>query len=333
MTPFESASYLSQVRRLRDMAHRVLKCYPIKPAACSLINHWENTTFQVTTNKGDRYLLRIHRPGYHTESAILEELKWLERLSATSALMVPAPVPSRNGRLVEAVGSPHVPQQRYCCLLRWIDGHFVRKSLGPSHMNRLGGMIAALHKNAEGLMVVHRRYWDADGLVGARPKFGSIDHIEGIPSRTQEILTEARRLILHRLKRFERAFPQKLSLIHADLHFDNILVAQRELAPIDFDDCGFGFHAYDLAVTLVSAQPAGKVSEFRRMKDALIEGYAREKGWTRDDEEILPFLMAARRLGMVGWLNSRSDNPALKKWIKRAARRTAKRLRKEFDLS
>jgi Ser/Thr protein kinase RdoA (MazF antagonist) len=201
-------------------------------------------------------------------------------------------------------------------------------------MGKLGAIIGSLHKNAEGFDVIHRRYWDAEGLVGANPKFGSIDRLEGVSAKTQDILSRGRVLVLRRLKQFERAFPQKQGLIHADLHFDNVLVAKRDLAVIDFDDCGFGFHAYDLAVNLGSIRHSTRRKrEFQALRDALIEAYAAERGWTRSDEEILPYLMTARRLVMLGWMNSRSDNPVLRKRIKGAAARTVKLLRREYDLS
>jgi Ser/Thr protein kinase RdoA (MazF antagonist) len=52
------------------------------------------------------------------------------------------------------------------------------------------------------------------------------------------------------LQRFERRFPERLGLIHADLHFGNFLDTGAGPAAIDFDDCGRGFLAYDLAVPL-----------------------------------------------------------------------------------
>jgi len=39
-------------------------------------------------------------------------------------------------------------------------------------------------------------------------------------------------------------------LIHGDLHHENFLFHRGEARAIDFDDCGWGFHLYDLAVTL-----------------------------------------------------------------------------------
>jgi Ser/Thr protein kinase RdoA (MazF antagonist) len=312
-----------------------LERYPIRPALCTLINHWENTTFRITTTTGKQFLLRVHRPGYHTEAGILEELTWLERLSPAATFRVPAPFRSRNDRLVEPVASPLLSEPRHCCLFEWIDGRFVQKSLRPSLMSHLGTVIAEMQRLGEGLPVVHRRYWDAEGLVGKHPKFGTIDELRGISVKTQDVVSQGRELVLRHLKRFERDHPHKQGLIHADLHFGNVLVTPGGFAVIDFDDCGWGFHAYDLAVSLLSTgQLLGedRQKEMPRLKDALIEAYAARKNWEASDEAILPYLTTARKLAMLGWLNSRSDNPRLRQRLKSATARTAAYLKKTYDL-
>ena len=335
LKPFASASYLSQVRRLRDLADRALKRYPIRVRSCTLINHWENTTFRVTSTTGKTFLLRVHRHGYHTKHAILEELRWLERLSDRGTLKVPTPVRSKSGRLLELVASPLVPHDCYCSLFQWIDGRFFDKTVSATHLNQLGRVIGELQRSTEDIPVVHRRYWDAEGLVGTRPKFGSIDTLEGISSKTQDVLSRAREFVLRRLRRFEKAFPEKRGLIHADLHFGNLLMTGDGIAVIDFDDCGFGFHAYDLAVSLGAVKYIARQRKdfsFSGLKDALVQSYANERGWDRHDEAILPWFMTARTLLMLGWLNSRSDNPRLKKQLKTAATKTVLYLKQRYDL-
>jgi Ser/Thr protein kinase RdoA (MazF antagonist) len=115
-------------------------------------------------------------------------------------------------------------------------------------------------------------------------------------------------------------------MIHADLHFGNLLLSQGRIAAIDFDDCGFGFHVYDLVVPLKHLAKRRK-REYPRFKSALIEGYSRHCGWDKHDEEVLSYMMIARGLAMLGWLNSRSDNPSLRKPFKIAASRVVKELR------
>jgi Ser/Thr protein kinase RdoA (MazF antagonist) len=60
----------------------------------------------------------------------------------------------------------------------------------------------------------------------------------------------------------------------------------------------------------------------------LLEGYTRESNWDSDDEKILAHLMTARRIAMLGWLNSRSDNPKLRAYFKPNAANLVKYLQR-----
>src|SRR5688572_16805226 len=167
---FDEASYLAQVRRLRALAQQALSLYTRRVEACRFLGHGENATFQVTADGGRRFLLRIHRNDYHSREAIEEELLWLQQLSGDPSLVVPRPIQSRRGQLVERVESVQVGEARHCSALEWIDGRFINKSLTRSHMNGLGQVIGRLHKAGKNRQVVKRRYWDAEGLVGANAK-------------------------------------------------------------------------------------------------------------------------------------------------------------------
>lgn len=319
--PFNQSSYLSQVGRLRKLASTALTQYPIKVKSINFINHGENTTFRIEAVNGQTYLLRIHRNDYHTKSAITEEMAWLSHL-AKKGLSVPNPVFSKKRNLVETVDTPDIGS-RNCSVFKWIHGGFVRKSAKPSHMFQVGQIIADFQNNTPRGKTKGRQYWTADGLVGANPKFGSIDNLSSISKREQKILIEARKSVLKKLKQFENQFPDRLGLIHADLHFGNIVSMGKKLGAIDFDDCGFGFFAYDLVIPFLSVQNSlgeKKKHLIPAYKKALIDGYKSKRKWDQNDDKIFPYLVTARKLLMLGWLNSRSDNPKLKKHLKGAIR-------------
>ncbi|HZI50857.1 MAG TPA: phosphotransferase [Terriglobia bacterium] len=327
---FAQASYLAQVRRLRALAQQALPLYARRVEACRFLGHGENTTFQVTADGGKQFLLRIHRNEYHSRSALVEELRWLQELSDDPMLIVPRPIPSKRGQLVERVESPGVGEARHCSALEWIDGRFINKSLNRSHMKSLGHVIGRLHKVGRHRTVVERPYWNAEGLVGTNAKLGTVENLPKISSSDQRTISDGRRITFRKLKRFEDRFPQRQGMIHADLHFGNLLLSQGQIAAIDFDDCGFGFHGYDLVVPLRSAEHIlGKRRrrEFPAFKDELIEGYCREAAWDKHDDEIFPHLISARALTMLAWFNSRWDNPALRKYFKLVASRTVEHLR------
>lgn len=323
---FQEISYLSQVRRLRSFAKIALKQYNIKVHALKFIQHAENATFKVTAVNGSLYLFRIHRNAYHSKNAILEELQWLKKLSQAK-LLVPKPVESINKSLVEVISEPELDLTRNCCLFHWIDGRFIDKSLTPNHMFKVGQLIARMQSHST--VKTTRKYWDAEGLLGLQATFGNIDSLSGVSKKDQKQITKARIATLSYLKKYQKKFPNRLGLIHADLHFGNLLLNGLNFGAIDFDDCGFGFYVYDLVIPFVSMQNNLGEKNQRKLesyKNALIKGYSSLSRWDHHDEQIFTHLLTARKLLMLGWLNSRSDNPMLKKYFKGAVNRALKHI-------
>jgi Ser/Thr protein kinase RdoA (MazF antagonist) len=167
---------------------------------------------------------------------------------------------------------------------------------------------------------LNRQYWDAEGLVGKSPKFGSIDQLSQAKPH-QRVITELRKEVLSYLKRYQNQVG--LGSIHADLHFGNTFVSNDfDVVAIDFDDCGRGFLVYDLVVPMISARrklkSLNRDSEFMKFREALFEGYALNRSLSQEDVVAFDYLTSARHLTMLGWLESRSDNPKLKAYFPKA---------------
>ena len=59
-------------------------------AEITLINVSENATYRVDDPAtGERFVLRVHRLGYHSTQAILSELDWLEALREEAGVRTP----------------------------------------------------------------------------------------------------------------------------------------------------------------------------------------------------------------------------------------------------
>ncbi|MGE4132718.1 MAG: phosphotransferase enzyme family protein [Bdellovibrionales bacterium] len=326
--PFHQSSYVAQVKRLRLLAEQAVLRYPIRVRHLHFIHHGENATFRVDGSKGDRYLLRLHRHDYHTKAAILEELSWLDQL-ASQGMRVPQPILSKNGAMLESVDHLAIGVPRLVALFKWRDGRACGEGASPKTIRDVGSLLGQLQNLAPKKAVRHRRYWTAEGLVGPSPKFGSIDQIPGATPKQQRVISAVRRRTYRRLQDFARKFPKRQSLIHADLHFGNLIRTSDGLAPIDFDDCGFGFHAYDLAVPLLwirGSKACQTDLAFARFRAAIIEGYAQHRPWDEHDDRILSDLLIARRLTLLGWLKSRADNPRLRKVLKKYLPKTIKEI-------
>ncbi len=330
MTPFETSTYLAQVRRLRDLAEVAVREFPVRVRRLEFVQHGENSVFKVTGARDEKFLLRVHRLDYHTLDGIQEELKWLDFLSERIDADVPKPIRTKDGRRLVTVATNGIPQARPVTMCRWVEGRFIHGQVRPKHMKELGRLIANVQAVSSKIDVKHRRYWNAESMLGPDPKWGEFDALPKVRQVTQGRIDEARARMLKELKSFARKHPDRMNLIHSDMHFGNLLRNDRGWGVIDFDDCGFGFEAYDLNAPLMSVHFALKdvkrSKEFPAYRDALIDGYTQIKSWDEDDAELLENLMTVRYLIVLGWLNSRSDNPRLRSRLQAAVKRTIKHL-------
>jgi len=125
-------------------------------------------------------------------------------------------------------------------------------------------------------------------------------------STTERILLLDTRDTLHgtlvRYGRLARTF----SLIHADLHPRNVVINGTHAAVIDFDDTGFGWHEYDLAVALV---PHPEHPEFPAFRDACIAGYRSVRALAEQDFALLPMFLLIRDMAQSGWFHQRPELP------------------------
>ncbi len=271
MRPFEELTHAGQLARLRRLALAALSQWGLKVRRLTALNYWENATWRVDADEG-RFLLRVHRPGYHSLEAIRGELRWLLELSE-AGFTVQHPRPTPDLRWTVTAAAAGVPGPRHCTLLSWMPGRFLKRGLRRPDCRRLGGLMGRLHAHAERWRPrsLLRDRWDARGAFRAP--------IRPAEPAVQALLSEADWALLERAGERLRAVMAGLGqgrgtygLIHADLHFDNLLFHQDTVAPIDFDDAGWGYYAQDLSVPLhrLGQLEAGAEG----CQQALLEGYA-----------------------------------------------------------
>ena len=93
--------------------------------------------------------------------------------------------------------------------------------------------------------------------------------------------------------------PGSFGLIHSDLHCENFLFHNGVVRAIDFDDCGWGFHLYDLAVTLWELE---ELTGVRRSPRRPARG-PRRQSWRCPKTTLihLQALFVLRRMQMLMW--------------------------------
>jgi acetylornithine/succinyldiaminopimelate/putrescine aminotransferase/Ser/Thr protein kinase RdoA (MazF antagonist) len=300
----------AQLEAIDRVARRALESWQLADADLELVKHRENTVYRVQTRDGRVFALRVHQDGLHSDAALRSELEWMQALHG-GGFRVPAVVPANGGELfVEAtVGE----LTRRCSLLEWIDGNLLNE-LGlcergmrvelSDRYRKLGALAARLHVQATAWKPpagFTRHAWDEDALLGDEPRMGKFWEHPALTPRQRRSLLEARVALRGMLRQLGKT-PDNYGLIHGDFLPDNLIVAQDELALIDFDDSGYGWHLYEMATGLF---PQVKQPFFDELVDAYLEGYRGERPLDDAEAALLPAFVMICGLNYLGWLQKR----------------------------
>jgi Ser/Thr protein kinase RdoA (MazF antagonist) len=312
-----------RIARMRRVAVRALDAYPLVDRELRFVADEENATFRVDAmapDGRDRFLLRVHRPARHgrdvdSAAAVGSELGWLTALRADTDLLVPAPFRTIDGKLTTVAASPDVPEARVCSVLRWMDGRVHAAAPRPVHLYRLGDVMARLHNHAGRWRVPPgfvRIRWDWETFFGDTMVYGGIgaaDVWELLPDdlrrRFARVASGMRRVMSHLGDGADT-----VGLIHADMHLGNALFWRGEVKVIDFDDCGFGYWLYDIAVSLWELRHRNDYEHFR---SALIDGYTRRRPLPPGCLAHLDDFIATREVAFGLWFTGTAQvNPVFR---------------------
>ena len=309
-------------------ARQVLGAWDLQIAAVERVSVSENIAFRVVDASGKRYVLRLHRPWYHTLDELISEQMW------TAALLqagVDVPVPAKT-----AAGAGYAPvdvagERRQAGMLEWVEGETLGTAIDRQaqddavetpcgHFAALGEIMAAIHNQAVAWsppLRFARHALDADGFLGEQPFWGRFWESPHLDGRDRCRLECLRRPIHDALSAYGKQ-RDTYSMIHADLHPENVIVAGPRLHVIDFDDAGFGWHQYDIAVALYRYQSHPR---FEALLDALLLGYRCRRPFAEEATRLLPLFLLIRSLASIGWSAARPEIPRGKErtaWLMRS---------------
>ena len=297
---------------LSVIAREAASQWGIQVSELELLPLTENIVFSVTDVAGHKYVLRLHRPGYHSFEELYSEQQWTRALRKAD-IDVPVPIQTRLGSYYCKVNVRN--EVRYCGMLEWVHGNSMASFLEGDVttevvrkiFSRIGGLLAKIHNQACGWELpkdFSRHSFNVDGFFGERPFWGRFWDARLADEEQRQWLGEVREQLSGVLTRYGEC-PETYSLIHADLHPRNVIVAGEQLHIIDFDDSGFGWHQYDITVALFHYRGH---SEFAVMQDALFDGYRKQRRLTDEAIRYVPLFLVIRALASIGWFSARPEH-------------------------
>jgi Ser/Thr protein kinase RdoA (MazF antagonist) len=307
MKDFNSLPVERQVQAIQKLAASALQRYEVSGnSEINLLAHRENTVFRVDdTRSGQRFVLRVHRPGYHSDDAIRSELAWMIALDE-AGVPTPEVIAAKSGDLIQTVEHEEVPGPRQCDLLGWVDGSQPDPGNIVAAYRILGELNARIHKHAAEWNppgFFERHAWDEDGMLGQDPLWGRFWELEKLTEGQVELFHEVRDAARARLVEFGKD-ADRYGLIHADLMPDNILISHGNVRVIDFDDSGFGWNLYDLATALFLHYGNDYYDAITR---SWVDGYRSVYELPDEHLKMLPTLLVARGLVALGWVHTRRE--------------------------
>jgi Ser/Thr protein kinase RdoA (MazF antagonist) len=293
-----------EIAHLRLKARALLPRYGFSDAtSLTLLNETENITFRVE-DPSKRAILRFYRHGYHSVEAIRSELSWMTALREAKAPPVPVVLRAADGTELQDVCDDLRGVTRHAAMFGHLPGSEPADADLQNTFRSLGETAASLHQHAghwERPSHFTRPTWDHETcLNGSKPIWGRWQNGVGLNEDGLGLIGKAGEVISRRLQAFGRSSDQ-FGLIHSDLRLTNILMDETTINVIDFDDCGFGWHLYDLSAALTFIEDRADIPA---LEQAWLGGYRTVAPLYQDQLEELPTFHLLRRILIVAWIAS-----------------------------
>lgn len=296
----------------------VLSCYDLGAAIeCRFLNRGVNDTYAVSAGAG-RFVLRVYRKDWRSRSDIHFELDAILHLHRKGVL-VSIPIARRDGAMIGVVAAPE--GLRFVVLFTHAQGKEpIYEGDGAREAYLYGKLAGRIHASTDDFVSTHQRYrMDLEHLLTIplnslqpflRHRPNDWEYVVGLSQRLRALVSDLP------VANLETGF------CHGDLHGWNVHIDQSSVLTVfDFDCCGLGWRAYDLAVFFWGARIRGKEKE---RWPSFVRGYSEERRFDDVEMRAIPYFVAVRHFWLLGlhtgsshfsgsgWLNDGYFDRALK---------------------
>ncbi len=269
-----------------------------EPLECQLLRRGFNDMFSLRAPDGERYVARLSRRRQRGGADVAAETAFLAYLDA-AGVPVAAAVPAQDGALFTEISAPE--GQRPMVVFRHAAGRPARQD-APEDAFAQGVTLARIHDAAEGYGGREGGQYrlDLDHLL--HRQLAVVSELDALSAETRDYLAG----LASRLSASVAALDTLTwTRCHGDCHGSNAHIAGAGTAVFyDFDDGGFGYLAYDLAVYLWAQVSFWAKASFERrgfaMWHAFIQGYRSVRPISRTDFEAVHLFVPIRHVWLMG---------------------------------
>jgi len=257
-----------------------------------------NYSYLIQTTNG-KYILRIYRNQWRNIEDISYEVDALLHIFSYGA-KVSVPIADFKGNYINQITFPN--ELFYGVLFSYAEGEIPEVTEDSSFS--LGEILAEIHMFSDNFYSSHKRSYNIDifHLIDEPMEYLTPLISLHLPKESCSLIFSIANYIKDKLSNFQL----EIGFCHGDLHDWNVHSCNSLYTVFDFDCCGFGFRAYDIAVywwNLKMNYPKKEEACWRAFKD----GYESIKTISDADIESLPIFVMARRYWLAGIL---LKNPA-----------------------
>lgn len=267
---------------------------------CKFFRLGLNDTYLLQTCSG-KYILRVYRIGWRTLSDILYELDVLLHLHRKN-VPVSFPLSMRDGNLLSTLNTQEGVRQ--VVLFTYAEGEPPPRSgdeARETYSRRYGSAAAQMHHALDDFSSQHERF-SLD-----------LDHLLDTPVQTILPLLAERpddaAYLLHVVDSLKEQVAQmpvselEWGVCYGDFHGGNAHATEQQLTFFDFDCCGPGWRAYDIAVFrwfTVFHRPGVSRQQDEKLWEAFLAGYTQHRTMKAVDIAAIPVFVAIRQIWLQG---------------------------------
>lgn len=265
------------------LRERVLPRYGLKTVSqCELWNRGLSDIYFVQAAQ-DVFVLRVSHHHWRSPTEIFFELDFLNFLK-NQGLPVAAPLPTETGEWTVKIQAPE--GDRYATLFPFAPGEIALGGWNETQSRHLGAVVAQIHQVSQDFICDHpRKPLDLDYLLDE--SLGVILPFFGDRPRDWGFMQDTAHKIRETLAQLPKEKPL-WSVCWGDAHCGNVhFTEDHQLTLFDFDQCGYGWRAFEIGKFFQGALTTGLQ---RRVREAFIAGYESQTTFVTQEQAALQAL-------------------------------------------